>query len=69
LGAAFLDLGFPPNKKTTRQRGAGTAGYGGVRATGLCWYKGVRGDFLEFVSAILYFSNTLLGIMNIMLKK
>jgi hypothetical protein len=44
LGSGVFIRGFPPNKKTTRQRGAGTAGSGGVRATELCFYKWTRGD-------------------------
>jgi hypothetical protein len=32
LGSVVFILGFPQNKKTTRQRGARTGGSGGVRA-------------------------------------
>jgi hypothetical protein len=32
LSCRFFIRGFPPNKKTTRQRGAGARGDGGVRA-------------------------------------
>jgi hypothetical protein len=42
LGNGVFIPGFPRNKKTTRQRGAGTAGDGGVRARELCLDKGAK---------------------------
>jgi hypothetical protein len=35
LGSGVFIRGFPPNKKTTRQRGARAGGEGGVRARAL----------------------------------